>query len=118
MAIKEPISVYVDSNKVVNYPADADFTTDAIEWKDFKGFTINIWYNSLIGGNPKPKLTIQVSNSIDANSFTNYNYYIGFNLPDSFQKDSLEYKYIRFVYTSRGVDDGSLITFNLNRNSL
>lgn len=118
MAIKENITVYVATVDVSTYPADADFTTDAIEWSDFSGFTLNVWYNNLLGANPKPKITFQVSNSSDANSFTDYNDYIDFSLPDSFQKDSVEYSYMRFVYDSTGVTAGSTITFDLNRNKL
>lgn len=118
MALKESISVFVSSTAVVDYPANADFTTDAIEWSDFRGFTLNVWYSLLVGSNPKPKITFQVSNTSDSDSFTDYNDYVNFSLPDSFQKDTVEYKYIRFVYDSTGVDATSTITFNLNKNSL
>ena len=118
MALKENLTVFVSSTAVVDYPANADFTTDAIEWADFKGFTLNVWYSNLVGANPKPKITFEVSNSTDVNSFTTYNDYINFDLPDSFQKDTIEYKYIRFVYDSTGVDALSTITFSLNKNTL
>ena len=118
MAIKEEITVRVSSTDVVTYPADSDFTTDAIEWSDFRGFALNVWFPTLNGSNPKPKITFEVSNTTDVASFTEYNNYIDFDLPNSFQKDSMEYKYIRFVYDSTGVDALSTVTFNLNKNTL
>jgi hypothetical protein len=118
MALKEDLTVYVSGSAVVDYVANADFTTDAIEWADFRGFTLNVWYSNLVGANPKPKITFQVSNSDDVNSFTDYNNYIDFRLPASFKKNNIEYKYIRFVYDSTGVDALSTITFELNKNTL
>ena len=55
MALKEDLTVYVSGSAVVDYVANADFTTDAIEWADFRGFTLNVWYSNLVGKcNPFP----------------------------------------------------------------
>lgn len=115
MAIKESISVFVSSTAVVEYDATSDFTTDAIEWSDFKGFTLNVWFPILVASNPKPKISFQVSNSSDADSFTTYNNFEDFRLPASFTKGVVEYDYIRFVYDATGVEATSTITFNLNK---
>ena len=118
MVIKEEISVLIGATKVITYDATADFTTEAIEWSDFRGFALNVWFPVLNGVGAKPKITFQVSNSSDVLSFTDYNNYIDFRLPASFKKDNIEYKYIRFVYDSTGVNALSTITFNLNKNTI
>ena len=118
MATKEQITVYKAGTEINDYPADADFTTDAIEWADFKGYTLNIWFPTLNGGNPKPTIEFQASNSTDLSSFTTYENINNFSLPDLFEDEFFTPKYIRFVYTSTNVGGGSTVTFNLNKNTL
>ena len=118
MATKEQITVYKAGTEINDYPADADFTTDAIEWADFKGYTLNIWFPTLNGGNPKPTIEFQASNSTDLSSFTTYENINNFSLPELFEDEYFTPKYIRFVYTSTNVGGGSTVTFNLNRNTL
>ena len=118
MATKEQITVYKAGTEINDYPADADFTTDAIEWDDFRGYTLNIWFPTLNGGNPKPTIEFQASNSTDLSSFTTYENINNFSLPELFEDEYFTPKYIRFVYTSTNVGGGSTVTFNLNRNTL
>ena len=118
MAIKEEITVRVSSTAVVTYPADADFTTDAIEWSDFRGYSLNVWFPTLNGASPKPTIEFQASNSTDLSSFTTYENINNFSLPELFEDEYFTPKYIRFVYTATGVGGGSTVTFNLNRNTL
>lgn len=118
MAIKEEITVRVSSTEVVTYPADANFTTDAIEWSDFRGFSLNIWFPTLNGASPTPTIDIEVSNSNDVLSFTKLNNVINVPLPELFTKSELKPKFIRFVYSSVGVDPLSTITFELKKLTL
>lgn len=118
MALKQPISVYVSSNKVEAFDATVDFTTDAILWSDFKGYTLNIWFDPLNGGNPKPKITFEASNTSGSSSFRTYSNISDIDLPELFEDSFFTPKYIRFVYDSSGVGAGSLITFTLNKNVL
>tara|TARA_R110002051_G_scaffold261522_1_gene321385 strand:+ start:384 stop:740 length:357 start_codon:yes stop_codon:yes gene_type:complete len=118
MALKEVISVNVGSVPVVSYDATSDFTTDALIWDDFKGYSLNIWFNNLSGANPKPKIEFQASNTSDLLSFTTYENIKNISLPELFEDEFLTFKYIRFVYDSTGVGVGSTITFNLLKNTL
>lgn len=118
MAIKEEITVRVAGSEVVTYPADADFTTDAIEWSDFRGYSLNVWFPTLNGSNPKPKITFEASNSSDLSSFTTYENINNISLPELFEDEYFTPKYIRFVYTATGVDALSTVTFDLKRNTI
>lgn len=118
MAIKEQITVRVSSTDVVTYPADADFTTDAIEWSDFRGFALNVWFPVLNGTSPAPTIDIEVSNSTDVLSFTKLNDAVNVPLPELFTKSELKPNFIRFVYSSLGVGALSTITFELKKLTL
>jgi len=118
MANKEIITIYKARTEINDYPADADFTTDALIWDDFKGYSLNIWFNNLYGTNPKPKIEFQASNTSDLLSFTTYENIKNISLPELFEDEFLTFKYIRFVYDSTGVGVGSTITFNLLKNTL
>lgn len=123
MAIKEEITVRVSSTEVVTYPADADFTTDAIEWSDFRGFALNVWFPTLNGGSPKPTINIEVSNSTDLGSFKPLINEVGTELknlplPKMWKMSSVEAKYIRFIYTATNVGALSTVTFDLNKLTL
>lgn len=115
MAIKQPITIRVSSVDVVTYPADANFTTDAIEWSDFEGFSLNVWFPTLNGVSPKPRITIQVSNTSDLASFVTYVDVDNIAIPQLFEKSTVSPNYIRFVYDSTDVGAGSLITINFNK---
>lgn len=122
MAIKEEITVRVSSTEVVTYPADANFTTDAIEWSDFRGFALNIWFPTL-NGSGTPKLNIEVSNTTDLGSFKPLINDISVELsdleiPKMWKMSSVESKYIRFIYTANGVGALSTVTFDLNKLTL
>ena len=118
MSIKEEITVRVSSTEVVTYPADADFTTDAIEWSDFRGYSLNVWFPTLNGSNPKPTIEFQASNSTDLTSFNTYENINNVSLPELFEDEYFTPKYIRFVYTATNVGGGSTVTFDLKRNTL
>ena len=118
MAIKEEITVRVSSTEVVTYPADSDFTTDAIEWSDFRGYSLNVWFPTLNGTNPKPTIEFQASNSSDLSSFTTYENINNISLPELFEDEYFTPKYIRFIYTATGVGALSTVTFDLKRNIL
>ena len=118
MATKEQITVYKAGTEINDYPADADFTTDAIEWADFRGFAINVWFNVLNGTSPKPRITIQVSNTGDLNSFVTYVDAENIAIPQLFEKSNVLPGYMRFIYDSTDVSVGSVITINLNKTTL
>jgi len=111
--LKESITVRVGGADVLNYDATIDFTTDIIPWDDLKGFSLDIWFNVLNGASPVPKVTIQVSNDTNVNSFVTYVNAIDVELPELFTKTTVRPNYIRFIYDSTGVDAGSLISINL-----
>lgn len=115
MALKESVTVYVGGVAVNDFAADADFTTDAIEWSDLKGFSVNIWFAVLNGSTPLPKIDVQVSNTNDLLSFTKLNNLTEIELPELFTKTTLKPSYIRFVYDSSGVDAGSFINIDFNK---
>lgn len=120
MALKQSIEIKVLTAPVVARDAAADFTTDAIEWQDFSGFALNVWFPILNGTNPTPTLTVEVSNSVDLFSFkplinkSNIEL-INLPLPKLWEIASVEATYIRFVYTATGVSALSTVTFNFNK---
>jgi len=118
MAKKEQITVYVSGTEVDDYDATSDFTTNAISWEDFKGYSLNVWFPNLTGGNPKPKIEFQASNTTDLLGFNTYENIKNISLPELFEDEFFTFKYIRFVYYSTGVGVGSTITFNLLKNTL
>ena len=115
MANKEQITVYKSGTAVVDYVATADFTTDAIKWDNLHGFSLNIWFPLLNGTSPKPRITIQVSNTTNPNSFITYVDVDNIAIPQLFEKSSVTPKYIRLVYDSTDVGFGSVITIDLNK---
>jgi len=122
MVLKQKISVFVSSSEVVEYDATSDFTTDAIEWSDFKGYTLNVWF-PILNGTGTPKLNIEVSNSDDVLSFKPLVNEVSVELsnleiPKMWKMSSVESKYIRFIYTANGVGALSTVTFNLNKLTL
>ena len=115
MAIKESLSIQVATAPVVSYDATSDFTTDVIKWADFSGFAVNFWFPVLNGASPKPRITIQVSESIDPLSFVTYIDVDNIAIPQLFEKASVKPNYIRFVYDSTDVGASSLITIDFYR---
>lgn len=118
MALKETITIKVGATAVVSYAADSDFTTEAIEWSDFSGFAVSFWFPTLNGVSPKPRITIQVSQTNDTNSFITYVDVDNIAIPQLFEKSTVSPNYIRFVYDSTDVGAGSLITINFNKTIL
>ena len=118
MALKYPIAVQVSGTEVRSFAADSDFTTDAIEWAGLDGFSLNIFFGTLNGDNPQPRLEIQISNSDDITTFVTYETFSGLRLPDAFTKSTVQPRFIRFVYDSSGVDALSVITFDLQKTQL
>ena len=118
MVNKENITVRVASTDVVTYPADSDFTTDAIEWSDLRGFAVNFWFPTLNGVSPKPRITIQVSETSDLDSCVTYVDVDNISIPQLFTKDSVKPNYIRFVYDSTDVGALSTITINFYKITL
>lgn len=115
MAQKQTITVRIAGADAVDYPADADFTTDIIEWITLEGFTVNFWFQILNGTSPKPRITIQVSNTQDDKSFVTYVDVDNIAIPQLFKKSSVSPKYIRFKYDSTDVGAFSVLTINLNK---
>ena len=115
MAIKHSVPVQILGVNVTSVAADSDFTTDIIKWDGLSGFSLNIWFSTLNGVSPKPRITIQVSNTDDADSFVTYVDVDNIAIPQLFEKSSVLPKYIRFVYDSTDVGAGSVMTINLNK---
>lgn len=118
MVLKEVISVNVSSVPVVSFDATSDFTTDAIPWDDLRGFSVNFWFPILNGVSPKPRITIQVSDTDDLGSFVTYVDADNIAIPQLFEKNSIKPNYIRFVYDSTDVGASSTITINFYRITL
>jgi len=120
MALKQSIEIKVLTIPVVTFDATSDFTTDVIEWSDFSGFALNVWFPILNGTNPTPTISVEVSNSIDLSSFkplinkSNIEL-INLHLPRLWEIASVEAKYIRFIYISTDVGALSTVTFNFNK---
>ena len=118
MALKQSIEVTVSSTPVVTYDATSDFTTDVIEWKDLSGFAVSFWFPTLNGVSPKPRITIQVSETNDNDSFVTYVDVDNIAIPQLFEKASVSPNFIRFVYDSTDVGAGSFITINFYKVTL
>ena len=119
MALKQSIEIKVSSSPVVDYDATSDFTTDAIEWStDLAGFAVNFWFPTLNGVSPKPRITIQVSETNDSDSFVTYVDVDNIAIPQLFEKASVSPNFIRFVYDSTDVGAGSFITINFYKVTL
>jgi len=111
-------TVFVGGVAVTNFPATANFTTDIITFADFRGWTLSAWFPILNGGNPRPRITIEVSNSLDPNSFVDYNGLKNIRIPEYFEDNYFTPLYLRFKYRKTGVGAGSEITFNFIKNEL
>jgi hypothetical protein len=118
MASKYKIPVKVAGTDVIDYAGDADFTTDAILCENFEGFTLNFWFQVLNGVSPKPRITIQVSNTDNINSFVTYVDVDNIAIPQLFEKSSIGPRYIRFIYDSTDVGVGSVITIDFYKKKL
>lgn len=118
MALKQSIEINVLTVPVVAFDATSDFTTDVIEWSDFSGFAVNFWFPTLNGVSPKPRITIQVSETNDSDSFVTYVDVDNIAIPQLFEKASVSPNFIRFVYDSTDVGAGSFITINFYKVTL
>lgn len=102
----------ISGEKVVNYDATSNFTTDTLEFYYSHDWSVDISENGTDGN---PTFTIQCSNNgtkwydYDANATT-------VSIDDAFGWDYFEFKYMRIVYAATGVTTG-LITINLNVNN-
>ena len=120
MSGKQEITLRVGGVEVSDYTATATFTTDALEWEDLDGFSINVWFPVLNGTDPQPTIDIEVSNTPDLLSFNPLinplnTQLTDLNIPALWNMGSVNAKYIRFVYKSTGVNLGSTVTFNLTK---
>jgi hypothetical protein len=102
----------VGGNKVVDYDATSDFTTDSINFFHSHDWSVDISENGTDGN---PTFTIQSSN--DNSKWYDYDKNATIvKIEDAFGWHYYEFKYMRIVYVATGVTTGT-ITINLNLNN-
>lgn len=113
MALKSSKLVQVSGTDVSEYAAHADFVTDYIEWDSSNGFSLNAWFNTIVGSVASSTITIEASNSTDAASFNTYKTYSLKALPIALEDTLVLPKYLRISYAFGVAGSGTLIEFNL-----
>ncbi len=110
MAIKEEITVRVSSIDVVTYPANADFTTDAIDFSKYsKAWIVYLESTHTVGS---PQITIEVSN--DGSSWLNYvDDATSIFIPCSIGESKFYPKFMRISYVANSSNGN--VTFKYNK---
>lgn len=86
------------------------FTSDAIPLAGSSSVTINFFFDSLTtsGPNKNPTLTIEESNSTDADSFVAVSGWVDVPLPEFFKDFKSEAEYIRYIYDPEDASGGTI----------
>lgn len=108
MATKQYTTIRDAGGDIQGRPADTDIVSSAIPFKDVNKATLNFWFSSPSITGTQPTLTLEESNSQDADSFTPI---FGANLvdvPEFLKNLTIEGAYIRLKYFSNGATAGTI----------